>query len=197
MNVRPPNFEPTTSAAEGLLRRRFTVAEIEHMTALGIFHEDERFELIGGEIVPMSPKGYQHEVLKMALTRYWSKIAPDDLFFATETTYRLSVDTFLEPDFVFYSRADGLKGLNAETALLAVEVANTSLGYDLGTKARLYAAFGIRELWVINAVKLETHIHREPRGGRYHYKKKLKPKNRIEPKLAPVFAVTLSELELI
>ncbi len=172
MNLRPPNFEPTRTAAEGLQRRRFTVAEIEHITALGIFHEDERFELIGGEIVPKSPKGIHHELLKSALNRYWSKIAPDDLFFTTETTFRLSVDTFLEPDFVFYSKAAGLQGLNAETALLAVEVANTSLGYDLGTKAKLYAAFGIKELWVIHAVKLETHIHREPRGGRFHYKKK-------------------------
>jgi Uma2 family endonuclease len=43
-----------------------------------------------------------------------------------------------------------------------VEVADSSLGYDLGRKAALYAGFGIAELWVIDAVKLETRIHREP-----------------------------------
>ncbi len=48
---------PTTTAAEGLPRRRFTVAELEQMTAAGILHEDERIELIGGEIVPMAAKG--------------------------------------------------------------------------------------------------------------------------------------------
>ena len=58
-----------TSAAEGLPRRRFTVAEVEAMVAAGVMEEDERVELIGGELVPMSPKGNHHEVLKTALLR--------------------------------------------------------------------------------------------------------------------------------
>ncbi len=49
-----------TSAAEGLPRRRFTVAEVEAMVAAGVMEEDERVELIGGELVPMSPKGNHH-----------------------------------------------------------------------------------------------------------------------------------------
>src|SRR4051812_36012165 len=192
MNINLPKLQPTTTAAEGLPRRRFTVTEIEQMTVAGILHEDERFELIGGEIVPMSAKGYQHELLKTTLTRYWAKIAPDDLLFATETTFRLSEDTFLEPDFVFYPRSAGLKGLKAETALLAVEVSDSSLGYDLGRKAGLYAAFGIKELWVIHAVRLETHVHRDPIPERYRYKKKFKPKDSLVPTLAPTLAVTLA-----
>jgi Uma2 family endonuclease len=63
----------TTTAAEGLPRRRFTVAELERMAAAGILDEDERIELIGGEIVPMSPKGNQHEVVKIALTIHWAR----------------------------------------------------------------------------------------------------------------------------
>src|SRR5260370_1453118 len=51
-----------TRAAEGLPRRRFTVAEVEAMVEAGVMEEDERVELIGGELVPMSPKGNQHEV---------------------------------------------------------------------------------------------------------------------------------------
>jgi hypothetical protein len=72
------------------------------------------------------------------------------------------VDTYLEPDFVFYPKAAGLKGLSAATAALVVEIADLSLSYDLGRKAGLYAAFGIAELWVIEAVTLQTRIHREP-----------------------------------
>jgi Uma2 family endonuclease len=85
----------TTTAAEGLPRRRFTVTEMEQMTAAGIIEEDERIELIGGEIVPMSPKGNHHEVLKTALTIYWARQLPTDLLFTTETTFRLSEDTYL------------------------------------------------------------------------------------------------------
>jgi Uma2 family endonuclease len=53
----PAQQHPTTQAAEGLPRRRWTVAEIERLTAAGYFHEDDRFELLGGEIVAMSRKG--------------------------------------------------------------------------------------------------------------------------------------------
>src|SRR5882724_7323710 len=152
----------TTTAAEGLPRRCFTVAELEQMVAAGILHEDERIELIGGEIVPMSPKGNHHEVLKIALNLYWGRQLPPDLQFAPETTFRLSADTYLEPDFVVYPKAIGLRGLSAATAKLVVEIADSSRSYDLGRKADLYAAFGIVELWVIDAVTLQTRIHREP-----------------------------------
>jgi hypothetical protein len=60
-----------TRAAEGLPRRRFTVAEVEAMVEAGIMDEDERVELIGGESVPMSPKGNHNEVFKIALQRRW------------------------------------------------------------------------------------------------------------------------------
>jgi Uma2 family endonuclease len=65
--LRPRSFPAATQAAEGLPRRRWSVAEIEAMVANGIILEDERFELIGGEVVPMSPKGNRHELVKKAL----------------------------------------------------------------------------------------------------------------------------------
>jgi len=186
----------TTTAAEGLPRRRFTVAELEQMTTVGILDEDERIELIGGEIVPMSPKGNQHEIVKVALNLYWARKLPDDLLFATETTFRLSPDTYLEPDFVFYSKATGIAGLSAATARLAVEIADTSLGYDLGRKAGLYAAFGIAELWVVDAVKLATRIHRDPSPTGYRSVVDLLASQRLVPALIPALVVVLSELEL-
>ena len=98
--VNRPASPMTTRAAEGLPRRRFTVAELEQMTAAGILAEDERIELIGGEVVPMAAKGSHHEVLKTALSIYWSRILPDNLLFTTETTFRLSADTYLEPETI-------------------------------------------------------------------------------------------------
>ena len=93
-----------TSAAEGLPRRRFTVAEVEAMVAAGVMEEDERVELIGGELVPMSPKGNHHEVVKTALLARWYRASPDDVLLTPETTFRLSEDTYLEPDVVVYPR---------------------------------------------------------------------------------------------
>lgn len=159
---RSPDLSPTTQAAEGLPRRRWTVAEIEEATRLGLFDEDERFELIGGEIVPMNAKGIHHEVVKAALNYHFVRTMPDDVRFAVETTFRLSEDSFVEPDFIFFRKSDGLAALNPRTALLAVELADSSLGWDLGRKARIYASFGIPELWVIEARTRLCHVHRRP-----------------------------------
>src|SRR5262249_15050062 len=100
MNVNIPVPPGTTTAAEGLPRRRFSLDELYQMVAAGILHEDERIELIGGEIVPMSPKGRHHEILKNALMLHWARVLPDDLLFSIETTFRLSLDSYLEPDIV-------------------------------------------------------------------------------------------------
>jgi Uma2 family endonuclease len=186
-----------TSAAEGLPRRRFTVAEVEAMVAAGVIEEDERVELIGGELVPMSPKGSHHEVLKAALLRRWYRAAPDEVDLVPETTFRLSEDTYLEPDIIIYPRASGIPGLRADNALLVVEIADSSLRYDVGRKAALYAGFGIRELWVIDAVRLTTRVFREPGSDGYHDMRDLAASDPLVPLFASeAFALRLDELEL-
>ncbi len=76
-----------------------------------------------------------------------------------------------------------------------VEIADASLSYDLGRKAGLYAGFGMAELWVINAVTLETRIHREPTPTGYRSLLNCTRGHRLVPELAPALAVVLSELE--
>ncbi len=195
MNV--PFASRVTSAAEGLPRRRFTVAEVEAMVAAGVMEEDERVELIGGELVPMSPKGNQHEVVKSALVDRWIRARPDECRLTQETTFRLSEDTYLEPDVVIYPRATGLKNLTAANALLVVEIADSSLRYDMGRKAALYAGFGVRELWVIDAVKLAARVFRAPSPSGYGAEQDFGASDRLAPLFAPeAFALRLDELEL-
>jgi Uma2 family endonuclease len=144
----------------------------------------------------MSPKGHQHEVLKTALTIYWAQRLPADLLFTAETTFRLSPDTYLEPDFVFYPKGTGVRGLSAATARLVVEIADTSLGYDLGRKAGLYASFGIAELWVIDAVRPQTRVFREPAPTAYRSIVDFAAHQRLVPQSVPALGVALAELEL-
>ena len=186
-----------TTAAEGLPRRRFTVAEVEAMVAAGVMDEDERVELIGGELVPMSPKGNHHEVVKTAVLQRWFRVAPEDVRLTPETTFRLSEDTYLEPDVVIYARATSLEGLTGTNALLVVEIADSSLAYDTGRKAALYAAFGVRELWVIEAVKLTARVFRGPAPGGYRDVRDFAASDPLTPSFAPTaFALKLNELEL-
>jgi len=196
-HLRPAPFPAATQAAEGLPRRRWSVAEIEAMVAKGIILEDERFEMIGGEAVPMSPKGDRHELVKAALQQHWfPRIVGSPINLITETTLRVGQDEFYEPDFLFWPRSIALKDVTAATALLIVEVADTSLRYDLGTKAGIYARLGLNELWVINAESLVTTIHREPQPARYANVENKQPNERIEPIRAPSLAVSLGTLDL-
>jgi Uma2 family endonuclease len=186
-----------TSAAEGLPRRRFTVAEVEAMVAAGVMEEDERVELIGGELVPMSPKGSRYEVLKTALADRRYRLPDSNAGLVIATTFRLGEDTYLEPDVVVFPRASGIYGLTADSALLVVEIADSSLVFDMGRKAALYASFGVRELWVIDAVRLTTRVLREPAADGYRNARDFAASDRLVPLVAPeAFALRLEELEL-
>ncbi|MBV8106876.1 MAG: Uma2 family endonuclease [Hyphomicrobiales bacterium] len=186
-----------TTAAEGLPRRRFTVAEVEAMVAAGVMEEDERVELIGGELVPMSPKGNAHELVKTALAKRWYRLPQGGVDLAVATTFRLSEDTYLEPDVVIFPRASGIPGLAADNVLLVVEIADSSLQYDMGRKASLYASFGVRELWVIDAMWLTARVHRDPAPDGYRETLDFGPVELLAPRFAPdVFALRLHELDL-
>jgi Uma2 family endonuclease len=181
MNVR------VTNGAEGLARRAFTVAEVWRMVESGVLKPDERFELIEGELVPMSPKGPVHELVKSALAIALAKALPPDLWMGFETTVELSDATFVEPDLVVYRKGLALRDVRGSDVLLAIEVADTSLDYDLGTKARLYALHGVSELWVVHARERTTAVHRRPGAEGWGAVEKKGPQDVLVPR-APALA---------
>ncbi len=151
-----------TRAAEGFDRRSFTVAEILRMQDAGIIAEDENFELIEGEIVPMQAKTHVHERIKIALNIATVRALPSHLWMAVELTLYLSPNTFVEPDLTLFPNGLKLEDVKGSDILLAIEVAATSLAYDRGLKAQLYARYEVNELWVIDAARRATFVHREP-----------------------------------
>lgn len=193
-HIRRAPLPPLSPAIEALMQRRWTVAEIVAMVEAGSLLEDERFELIGGEVVPMSPKGSRHEVVKQALQKFWFRRCPPEVELITETTLYVSADEFLEPDFLFWPSTVPLKEITPSNTLLVVEAADTSLGYDLGRKAGIYARIGLRELWVVDAKKLVTTIHRGPTATGYAEKHDRGRRELLVPTFAPELAVRLGQL---
>jgi Uma2 family endonuclease len=187
---------PTTRAADGLQRWSWTVAEIERMAAGGYFRDEDRFELVGGEIVPMSPKGRRHEIIREALAFRFSRAAPDGVFVVSEPQFNLAADTFAVPDILVRSSGIKTPDIRGGDALLVVEIADTSLAYDLQIKAKLYASHGVREYWVINAATLVTTVHSRPSGAAYAVIKEVEPGELVSPVLAPGLAVSLAALDL-
>lgn len=185
-----------TQAAEGLRRRAFTVAEVERMVETGLLRPDERLELIGGKLVPLSPKGLRHEIVRRALLRQWNRILPTGLDIFPETTLRLSADTYIEPDILVLPSSVPTSRIVASAVLLAVEIADSSLGYDLGQKAAVCAAHGVRELWVIDAERLTTHVHRDPTPLGYRDIVPHSASADLLPRLVPALPLRLSALDL-
>ncbi len=192
-----PPQHPTTQAAEGVPRWRWTVAEVERMVAHGFFTEFDKFELLGGEIVPMmSPAGRRHETVKIELAQHMSDLARGVFTVAQEPQFNLAPDTCVKPDTLVHPRAVRTYDLKGSEALLVVEVAETSLSYDLKVKLPIYASHCVREYWVINAVTRMTTIYRRPAGNDYADQNEFSSTERLIPLLAPQLAVSLSKLDL-
>lgn len=191
-----PTAPATTRAAEGMARRAWTVAEVEAMVRAGIIGDEERVELIGGELVPMASKGPLHEDVKRLLNIYWARALPAGATVLTETTLRSGPIDFREPDFVFWPDAVRVADLKPADVQLIVEISHSSLDYDLGRKMRYYASLGLSDYWVIDAQRLATHIHREPRADGYVSVVSHAHTALLTPLLLPSLSVRLADLGL-
>jgi Uma2 family endonuclease len=191
-----PPKRPATQAAEGLPRWRWSVAELERIAEAGFFTEYDQFELLGGEMVPMSPEGRRHVIIRIELTFRFSRMASEGLLVASEPQFNLSSDSYLKPDILVHPRSINTYDLRPADALLLVEVADTSLRYDIKTKMPLYAEHGVPEYWVIHAATLMTTVHRQPVGSVYASVEEVSPDEQLVPALVPELAISLGALAL-
>lgn len=159
-DLRPVERREPTQAAEGLPRWRWTTAELEAIAALGLFGERDPFELIGGEMVPMSPKGRRHELVRIELAKVLRRLMPGSLDIVEETQLNLAPDTYTDPDIIVLPASIRAPDAMGKDLLLLIEIADSSKAYDLGRKPHIYAAHGVREYWVVEAWSLATTVHR-------------------------------------
>lgn len=150
-------------------RRRFTVTEYEQMIASGILAEDDRVELIAGEIVDMSPIGGRHLGSVNVLTTLAVNLAGPEAIVSVQNPIHLSPDSIPQPDLALL-RLDTPRNTvpTADDILLVIEVADSSRDYDRNVKLPLYAAAGIAEAWLVDLVAETIERYTEPRNGRYH-----------------------------
>jgi hypothetical protein len=129
-----PEVSAAAQTGEGLLQRRNSVAEIEAMVRAGVNSEDERFELIGGEVAPIAVKGVKPEIYEVSLLEFWVDHKSKSLKLAIEFTLAMDKNALLEPDFAYYNASIKHQELSPSNALLAVEIAGSSLAYDRGAR---------------------------------------------------------------
>ena len=153
-----------------VVRRRFTVDEYLHMAQAGILTEDDRVELLDGEIVEMTPIGRRHSGCVAALLRVLITGIGSRALVWSQGPIRLSGHSLPEPDVtllrprpVSYSDADA----EPRDVLLLIEVSDTSLRRDRVIKLPLYAGAGIPEYWIVDVQGRELEVHTRPSGSGY------------------------------
>jgi Uma2 family endonuclease len=150
-------------------RHLISVDAFHRMGEAGILGRADRVELIDGEIIDMSPIGALHAAIVDLVSRHFSRHAGESVFIRCQNPLRLGDISEPAPDIaILRPRADFYTTAHPGPAdvLLVIEVADTSLAYDLGTKVPLYARHGIPEVWVIDAATRRTSVFRQPAGGR-------------------------------
>lgn len=150
---------------------RFTVQDYHKMAEAGILCEDDPVELIDGEVVEMSPIGDRHIASVNRCARILHRTLPEaDVIISIQNPIQLGPHSEPQPDVaVVRFRADFYSGSTAkpEDVLLVIEVADSSLRYDRGTKLPVYAAAGIPEAWLLDLEGEALERHHDPAGGRY------------------------------
>ena len=163
-------------------RHRLTVADFQRMGEVGILGPDDRVELIAGEIIDMSPIGSLHAALVARLASALGQRVGETAVIWTQNPLTLDDTSQPQPDLaVLRPRADFYAAAHPGPAdvLLVIEVADTTLAFDLDVKVPLYAAAGIPEAWVIEAPSRRTLVFRRPVNGRYAERHVIEPEAEV------------------
>ncbi len=150
--------------------KQFTVDDYHRMSELEILSPTERTELINGEIVVMAAKGTAHASTVSVINRLLIRLLGEEAFTRPQDPVQLNDRSEPEPDIAVV-RLDPLaystRHPAPEDVLLLIEVASSSLQYDLEVKAPMYAAAGIADYWILDVIERELHVFRQPAGNHY------------------------------
>jgi Uma2 family endonuclease len=179
-------------------RRRFTADEYLAMGDAGILRAEDRVELIDGDIVAMTPIGRRHVAVVNRLTRFFVMRLGVAAIVQPQGALRLDVSTEPQPDLAVLRHRDDFYETGSRPApddiLLLIEVADTSLRYDLTTKAALYASYAIAEYWVIDLNSDTVIRHQEPVDGAYQRTTSVPHDTPFAPALLPGCLVTTRDI---
>jgi Uma2 family endonuclease len=146
------------------------VDDYYRMVEVGLLREDERVELIEGEVIRMSPIGSRHAACVARLTKLFSRLAGESAIVWVQNPVRLDDFSEPQPDVALLKpRADFYANAHPTPAdvLLIVEVSDTTIGYDRQVKVPLYARAGVPEVWVIDLANETVETYAQPREGAY------------------------------
>ena len=176
-------------------RWRFTVHDYHRMGEAGILHEDDRVELIEGEIVEMAAIGTRHFTCVNRLNRMLVMGVGEAAVVSVQNPVRLNEHTEPQPDITVIRPRDYTESLPIpEDVLLLVEVSDTTLAYDRNVKLPLYARAGIGEVWIVNLPTRTIEQYTDPSGDGYRRVDHERGGQKLKPAALPDLTPTVDEI---
>jgi Uma2 family endonuclease len=178
-------------------KKHFTVEEYRRMAEAGIFAEDDRVELIEGEVFRTSPIGSRHAASVKRLNRLLNQLAGREALVGVQDPIVLDDFSEPEPDIAllkprkdFYAQEHP----TAQDVLLIIEIADTSSQHDRGVKLPAYARSGIPEVWIADLSADAVECHAEPANGAYRNTRSYKRGEMIIFRPLPNVAVEVEQI---
>lgn len=179
-----------------LLRHRFTVDEYHRMAEAGIFTEDDRVELIEGEIVEMTPIGRRHFLSVTTLNHLLVSAVGERALVSVQNPVHLTRDSEPLPDIAVLRRRPDYREVDVgpDDVLLMIEVADTSVDYDRMVKVPLYGKAGIREVWLVDLPGEHLEAYRCPGAQGYGQVQRFGRGQRVTCEALPDLSVAIDEI---
>ncbi len=172
---------------------RISRERFERMVEAAIWGPQDSVELLDGMVVTMSPQGHLHAYVVRRLTTLLSKLVADGAEVGVQLPFVAGDFQLPEPDLVI-SPGRQARGRHPDRALLIVEVADTSLDTDRTTKARIYAAAGVPEYWVVDVNREWIEVLTEPLDDHYGTARVARRGDRIELVALPGASVAVEDV---
>lgn len=180
------------------VRHRLDVDDYHRMGEAGILGEDDRVELIDGDLIDMAPIGQDHAGTVDALNHGMATAFAGRAIVRVQNPLRLDRFSEPQPDItILRPRADFYRRgavPGPADVLLMIEVADTSLRYDRGVKLPLYARAGIAEVWIVDLRRRVVTVHREPGPDGYATVTTHGPEDTVFPALTPDIGIALRDV---
>jgi Uma2 family endonuclease len=176
--------------------RRFKVSEFYKLAEVGILSEDDRVELLDGQIMVMAPIGENHRTVVDALAEIFTDHRQGRYRVGVQNPLRIDDENEPQPDLVLYDRSVLARHPTPAETFLVVEVADTSLGYDQRSKIPVYAAAGIREVWIVDLIRNSIHTYCDSATGSRAYSavSSFDRATWVSPRAFPDIRICLAEL---
>jgi Uma2 family endonuclease len=191
--VTPTSLSSSPAAPAGPRPVRWTCAEFHRFGDLGLF-EGRRAMLIDGVILEEGPRNPPHAITLELVEEAIRTTFGTGWRFRSQSPLVLGQHLDPEPDFAVIAGAPRGSSGHPTTAALVIEVADSSLDFDINVKRLLYARAGIREYWVVDINGRRLLVYHDPQAGDYATQQALGPADRVSPRAAPTTLIQVANL---